>query len=767
MQNRSFMTGLCILLLHTYVIYGYGNDKSFTRNDIKTDFRVDTSQIKNQLKDYMYLVENDYDSSQVVLKTISDEINTLNNNYLKFKVEILSYLLQSEVKARNISFIDSTSRELMNWVTGRKDSSLYQVAYNAKATVLKLTGRYDSAIIVFDIARKYALMNNDNKVLLGTLLNSGILYAMTGNYDDSERYFKEGLKICKENENFQGYSDFAQSLGIVYRRTGRITNALEMYKESMMTLEKIHSKSSYPEVLNNLATIYMSLGVDSVAIHYFEKSVEVAREQNSVTILTIGLSNLASFELKNGDDSLAYEYVMEALELVDKSKNDFVKLTLLSVLGDYYRLNEDYVRAKNNYLKSLRLGMKNSNADNTASQCQKLATMYKHFGQYDSMRYYSQMGLDIAKSSGLSEYVYQSARNLAFYYNMTGANTKAIDYYEFADSSMKAYYDSLIVDNNRNFAYRYELEQKESENKILENEAQLQALEIENTRNELRVKNFLIIIFLLAGSALLIIVLMFVVETRKKSKLNKLLEEKNTQILAANEDLRKENDFKNKLFSLVSHDVKSPIIGINSMLQVLAMADIPEKKRKEMEGELIQKTNNTLGLIENILFWTRNQMKGLNIEFSELELKKLVVGIIDNHSLEFEKKNIQTEVTIEESMKANSDSNIVHLVVRNLITNAIKFTPSGGRITIFAEHNQERVVLSVQDTGVGIPEDARDKILKSNEQYTTKGIRHEKGHGLGLGLCLNFSEKIGGRLWFESEVGKGTTFYFSIPSHSK
>jgi signal transduction histidine kinase len=233
------------------------------------------------------------------------------------------------------------------------------------------------------------------------------------------------------------------------------------------------------------------------------------------------------------------------------------------------------------------------------------------------------------------------------------------------------------------------------------------------------------------------------------------------EISQKTQKLEEVNRIKDKLFSVVSHDIKGPLTSLHLALSLTKSGTISQQEFQQLTKMLEVKFNQTTEFIENLLQWANLQLRGETFDPVPTDLSELIKSTLT--LLEFERKNkmIVVENTVEAKQEVYGDLNMLKSVLRNLMTNAIKFTPPG-KVRIHAELSGRFVTISVSDTGVGIPE-RNQPLIFSLDIVTTPGTGQERGTGLGLVLCKEFVERNGGRIWFETEEGKGTTFYFTIP----
>lgn len=237
------------------------------------------------------------------------------------------------------------------------------------------------------------------------------------------------------------------------------------------------------------------------------------------------------------------------------------------------------------------------------------------------------------------------------------------------------------------------------------------------------------------------------------------------KLIESEKQLRELNATKDKLFSIIAHDLRSPftsLIGFSSLLlKNIHEYDIVKIK---FQIEQINKTaNNTLNLLEDLLLWSKTQSKEITFKPQRIAFCEICNEIIDNIQENINAKGIKIICFEPEMTQLNADLNMFKTILRNLISNAIKFTNKNGRINVYSEINHEFVTIVVSDNGVGIEKENQNKLWDLSQNYTTAGTADEKGTGFGLTLCKEFVEKHGGKIWVESEVGKGSDFKFTMP----
>jgi signal transduction histidine kinase len=261
----------------------------------------------------------------------------------------------------------------------------------------------------------------------------------------------------------------------------------------------------------------------------------------------------------------------------------------------------------------------------------------------------------------------------------------------------------------------------------------------------------------------------FMVTRGKKilKKLNKELEKQKQDLELRESELWETNNTKNKLFSIIAHDLRGPIGALEGLLKLLNSGDIKESEFKEYIPKLKNDVNSISFTLNNLLSWGQSQMREATTNPSNVDLNSLVENNIGLLSEMAYTKMITMDNLIVHKAMIWSDENQMDIVIRNLLSNALKFTPNNGHITIGYVDRDEYLEVYVKDTGIGIAESVQEKILSKNTTITTYGTNNEKGTGLGLSLCIEMVVKNGGRLWLKSELNEGTTFYFTVPKGRK
>ncbi|MCK6605627.1 MAG: ATP-binding protein [Ignavibacteriaceae bacterium] len=237
------------------------------------------------------------------------------------------------------------------------------------------------------------------------------------------------------------------------------------------------------------------------------------------------------------------------------------------------------------------------------------------------------------------------------------------------------------------------------------------------------------------------------------------------QLMKRSEELELLNATKDKFFSIIAHDLKNPFYSIIGLADIV-INDFHELS-KDDSLSYIQSIRNSAQysyeLLSNLLEWANMQTGRLKFNPVSFDLTLTASKSYNLMKMTAAKKGIELELAVEDELAVYADENMINTVLRNLVTNAIKFTNEGGKIIVRAERDGGKALISIIDNGIGMSEKIKEKIFRIDVSSSTRGTANERGTGLGLILCKEFIEENGGNVWFESEQGKGTTFYFTVP----
>jgi two-component system sensor histidine kinase/response regulator len=238
------------------------------------------------------------------------------------------------------------------------------------------------------------------------------------------------------------------------------------------------------------------------------------------------------------------------------------------------------------------------------------------------------------------------------------------------------------------------------------------------------------------------------------------------ELIRKNELLRQANNTKNKLFSIISHDLRGPISALMTLLELLAQDsdNLNEDEKRSLLSQLSLSVNSTNDLLENLFCWAQTQRGTIRFVPEHLHLNPIIDHTVRLLSGNARMKGIHLHSELDKTDEVYGDENLLRTILRNLVSNSLKFTSENGEIKIKTESTKDIIKIAISDNGIGIPDDIKPKLFKENEQYSITGTSGEKGSGLGLILCKEFVEKHGGSIRIDSQEGLGSIVTFTLPA---
>jgi signal transduction histidine kinase len=574
--------------------------------------------------------------------------------------------------------------------------------------------------------------------------------------------------------------------------------ALDIYTQQQNILRQCN-------VLNKLGINKRNLGEYSAALDHFFQILNLAKKPECNLEIAYANNNIADIYSRLEKYDKALEFAGKALPLFQSIGNKEGIAYNYNLEGTIYQYQNKWEKALTFFKLSLALRLNISDVAGAASSYINIGDCCLELDQPDSAYYYIQKGIEYYNKAGFANYgrsyislgKYYTAKNnfpeaikylneaaekakimkspdniqkanelLHAIYFKQGEYKKAYEIQNLArkigDTLRKSDYIRKITTLELNYAFEQQVRQKELEE--LKNKASYES----------RLYEQKIILYGLIFTLLIISVITFFIYRNYKyvSKTNRLLKEYNEEISrqkiaiqSQNEQLQELNATKDKFFNIIAHDLKNPfngILGISDHI-ITSWSVNSYEETISMVKMIRDSSQNAFNLLENLLEWSRAQTDRIEFKPEYFLLKNLineVVGLLKDVA---DQKKISIDCLVDENLRMYADKNMIHTVLRNLVANAIKFTELNGKITVSAEMNNEQVIVSVKDNGVGISKENKAKLFKISEKITSLGTQNEKGTGLGLLLCKEFIDKHNGTIRVETEPGVGSDFIVTVP----
>ncbi len=596
-----------------------------------------------------------------------------------------------------------------------KVDSLNEAAFTRK--------RFDvagSMSILFASENLASSINYQKGLAVAYLYEAGI-FQQNGFEKRALATYYKSLRLFQNLKDTFNIARAGKEIAASLQEQKKTEEALALFNQTLQVYASLHKRNEIANIKNSIGLIEMDLGKIPLAKKYFEEALQISVDEKYVYGEKKSFYNLGLLEEKEGRLSNAAYFFRKSMAL-DKVLNDKYgeALNLMAIAS---------IQSKNNHP--------------------------------DSAIYFSRLAYDNAAIIRASNLLKEAA-------------TKLVESYRKKEDNREAgiWQDSLVhilqtqIDNEKGYAFNYidiiksqDLLKLNAENEVL------------ITKRVAKQQLTIIIV----GTFILIIVAVFAVlalvnyqrqrffgkELRKKNaiieKNANSLDQLNKEVSQKNLLLEEENNTKNKLLSIISHDLRTPMVNTKGILNLLNHGMISPEDTTSLLQQLEAQYQGTTSLLDNLLFWIKGHMSGKSNEKIPIQLYELISILEEEHRVQLDGKHIRFQNTIDPLLTMIADKEMIRIVFRNLISNAIKFTPEKGLITLSAKRADNFIFLTVKDSGIGMTSEAIQKV-NARQYYSTKGTLLEKGTGFGLMLCNDLVTKNGGELLLESEPGMGSSF---------
>jgi signal transduction histidine kinase len=672
----------------------------------------------------------------------------------------------------------------------RKNDIQSEIAYllASKARVIIYEGNYDAAIDtlkksldIFNRVYRYHAISD-------VYISLGVVFYNKSMYDSCKYYWGKGLSVYKKLNDSAGIATVYSNIGVVNYVQGNAEVALKNYLKALEIRKKLGSTNSLASIYMKIALIYQKHFNDNMkSYEYVSEAISIYRRENNKLGEAKALINLGN-TLENLDSTKrAMDILNQAMSIAEEIKNKRLLATGYSLMGTKLTNQHQYRKALEYLYKARSFNEEMGQVRELAKTHSVIGEIFYQLADYNTASSYFEKSLEFYKNLNLHaemSYVYFSLSETAA--KMNNYNL-AYEYYQ----NYTVQKDSVSIHENKEL-----LAEMEAKYANQQNEQKIAFLEKEQVNKDEQLRKSNIIRNLLFGMAVLVlaIALLFFQRFRQKVIINKELRERNKKIAEANKEIQQNasnikefnrllmeknevieqqnklmsesNETKDRIISIIGHDLRSPMANIHTSLKLLTSKDFTKDKIDHMYRLMENDVNSGMDLLENLLMWVKNQEGRMKLQKEEQAFNPVVEKTINSLTTIAQNKNIELIYIKAEQDIAYFDKPMISAVLRNLITNAIKFTTQGGLVQVNASQKDNFLHVSVADNGIGMDEQTIEKISTKNSYYTQKGTNKEKGSGLGLSLCFDIVKMHQGILHIESQPGKGSVFTFTIPLKS-
>lgn len=586
------------------------------------------------------------------------------------------------------------------------------------------------------------------------LLNRLVTTLREGDNNKALTYAHQAKELAQVLNYQRGLSWALENLGWLSYRKGDYANAFQLATEALKISENFKDFSAIARCLNSIAAIYYEQKQYDAAIGNFKKALQTAKLANDQVSIARSLNNIAFTMLYLNKNDSAAIYANRGLRASQQARSKYLEGYAYRTLGDIDIQNKKLKAGLEKFWSTVFLADKVQNKFLKISTLHRLGKTYILLNQPDIALKHLLENIQLASTFGYSDELEITLKLVAEAYAAKNAVAKAYEYQARYVQLHDSLYDQRNSEHIALMQAKFESQLKEAEIELLKKDTQIKQQEINNQQVWMYFT-----VGLLTLTAILAFVLLY--SNWLKRKANRLLGTKNQEIQEQALQLSDLNVTKDKLLSIISHDVRGPLASLRGLINIICRGELTQQEFIVNSVKLRQNLDTVQEDLDNLLYWAQSQLNGLQINAEELNVRAIVSDKIKLFKDVAERKDLTITNDISEELTVVSDRNHMGLIVRNLLANAIKFNTRGGSIRIQEKIIGERVEISVTDSGVGIKSSDLNKLFNAQTHFSNLGTDQEKGVGIGLLLTKEFIEKSGGSIWVTSEVGKGSTFTFT------
>ncbi len=570
------------------------------------------------------------------------------------------------------------------------------------------------------------------------------------NADQSLQLAKKALEIGSATYQVQGKGIALNNISIAYYRKGDFTNAFDFGIQALKWNESIDYCPQIAIAYKNIGAVYHSQANYTLAINFLKKALDIQIYLNDKKEIGRSLNNLASCALRDSNPDLATKYIRNAITH-NKALQDPYQLALT------YRTAGDIADYKNQidsveffYQSSLLMAKKANSAFLQETNLYRLAKLSYQKKAFEPALSYLTEALSLSKQLGATS-------ETAEIYQLESKVLEAVGDYKKALYAQKEFgrLSGLMFQEKK----CSQLAKLEAEMGADLKQEQINSLQSERELSILNENKYTVLSFCLVMLVIAVLIMLFVIW--RKEKLNRLI---NKELNEQKKSLEEILLLKDKIFSIISHDLRGPIASLSAVLPMLEPESLDYESYAALKNNLVKQVKSLNLTLENLLIWARTQMKGKTLpDKKPVLLRELVERNMDIVMSMAEQKKIRLINEVAENCIALADIHHIDIIIRNLLLNAVKFTNQSGFVLAKATQDSTNIFLTITDNGIGMSKTQVDLLFQLKTHFTTQGTKNEKGTGLGLLVCSEYAQANDCILKIESEPGEGTIISLILP----
>lgn len=644
----------------------------------------------------------------------------------------------------DISLSDSLVREAFEL---SEKSGYVQGVANSLIILSYISSNKGASNDGFDLCRRAIKISEDLKD--GKLISQSynqlyLLYYQDGNYDSATLAAEKSLAVATEINFLNMMARGHQNFGILNSVKGNHTTAIEHFLESEKYYTELRDEFALAMLMGNIGVTFEEAGNYRKAIEYMRKQLSMCRRINNESLQGWSLVNIGAVHSQTNNPDSAFYYYNQSLEIAKRTNNHDLTITILDNLGSYYSAEKEYKKATQ-YLKSAySLAEETGNDYNNVYLTGHLAENYLAAGNIDSARIYAEEQLKLALDD---EFLYDQKLAYTTLSQIYAKQNKYDLAYETL-TKRSAISDSLFNEEKskqiEELRIAYETEKKDHQIDIL--------------REQKAIAEFRRNVYIIAGTAIAAVLLLLYFRQRAETK-------RNLRLLEKEQELEK---MKERFFTNISHEFRTPLTLILGPIDILN-SGVTDSRLKLQINILQRNANRLLSLINQLLDLAKLESGELKLNVAQQDIIPIVKGVAMAFNSLAETKEIKLGMNVDkDSLLMYFDQQKIESVLTNLMSNAFKFTPEGGQIEVglsIKENGNEKgfCIISVKDTGVGIPQEDIPHVFNRFYQSKNGNEKYHEGTGVGLALTKELVELHGGSVEILSDENSGTEIKVNLP----
>jgi signal transduction histidine kinase/predicted negative regulator of RcsB-dependent stress response len=625
-------------------------------------------------------------------------------------------------------------------------------------TALLIKNHYDKALSVYNEAATIYGKYGGIPEIAASYHNIGNAYYVQARYGIALEYFTKSMVLFEEIKDKSNIGGELNSIGNIYKDLGDYSEAIQNYLNALKLIETDKNNPDLPTCLTNIATVYSMMGEYAKSLDYIHRSLILDEAAGNQEGRLYNIVNIGIVDAESKDYKSALAAFNQGFHIADSLKDDYWKTTCEGNIGEAYFFLGEYDKASGEYEVAIAEATR-IKEENTVASCENgLGNLFIKKGQVREGIKHFLVAFNIVKQVGAKQPMFEIASDLSDAYEKVHDYEHALQYHKIYFDLRDSLFNEKSDRHIQQLQFDYELGKKEARIQLLEKNKAIEQSRIEKQR--------VVVWALLSGLALLILIVFILFRSRRqvqRSKDNILGQKAEIQQQAVK--LEELNRFKDKTFSVLSHDLRGPIYALAATMELMDENQISPEEFAMLKPEVNKQLSALIVLLDNILNWAKGYILGqTNASPATIDLAKiihqnmrLIQGIAAN-------KQIEVQNNIPASASIYCDPGQMDIVIRNLLMNALKFTDHKGTITLNAASSPDTVKITITDTGIGMTKEQMNKLFVPVAGNSTYGTDGEAGTGLGLLLCYEFIKANNGTISVASEPGKGSTFTITLPA---